>query len=82
MSIVSALVVFSLVWWLVFFMALPIGVQVPEEQQAGNAASAPSQPALKQKIGWTTLIAAVITILWCCNQHYRWLDWGLLLGLS
>ena len=62
MDIVSAFVVYILLWWLVFFMALPVGVQVPDsdEMGRGHATSAPRRPLLLRKALAATAIAAVL----------------------
>lgn len=64
MDIVSAFVVYILLWWLVFFMALPVGVQVPDETEVekGHATSAPRRPYLGRKALAATAIAAVLWI--------------------
>ena len=61
MSIVTGLVVYIILWWLVLFMVLPWGVRTPEESAAGHVASAPAAPRLWLKFGITTGIA---TVLW------------------
>ncbi len=65
MDIASAIVVYVLLWWLVFFMALPVGVQVPEETEVGkgHATSAPRRPYLGRKALAATAIAAVLWIV-------------------
>ena len=64
MGIATALLVYVIAWWLVFFMMLPIGVKTHEEAgeevEAGHATSAPVNPNLKKKALAATLIAAVI----------------------
>jgi len=56
----SAVAVYVIIWWCVFFMALPFGVRPPEEAEPGHAASAPVRPRLWLKAAVTTLIAAVL----------------------
>ena len=62
----STILVFVVVWWLVFFMTLPIGAQsfheAGENVETGNVESAPMKPRLWLKAGAATVIAAVITI--------------------
>ena len=41
----AAIVTFVMVWWLVFFMALPFGAAPEEHPQPGNVESAPAQAA-------------------------------------
>jgi len=63
MSLVSAIVTFAIMWWLVFFMVLPFGVRTAEEAgealEPGQAPSAPVRPRLWLKVGVTTLLTAV-----------------------
>lgn len=62
----SAALVFVVVWWLVFFMSLPIGArsyhEAGEDIETGNAPSAPIRPRLWLKAGISTFIAIVMTI--------------------
>jgi predicted secreted protein len=62
----SAALVFVVVWWLVFFMSLPIGARSYHEAgknvDVGNAPSAPMRPRIWMKAGISTLIAVVLTI--------------------
>jgi len=62
MDIASAIVVYVLLWWLVFFMALPVGVQVPDDDEIGkgHATSAPRRPYLGRKALAAAVIAAVL----------------------
>ena len=65
MDIVSAVVVYVLLWWFGFFLALPIGVRVPDESEVGrgHASSAPRRPYLLRKVLAATLIAAVLWVV-------------------
>jgi predicted secreted protein len=60
----SGIVVFVIIWWLVFFMILPIGVRSPEEAgvevEPGHAPSAPVRPRIGLKAGATTLISVAL----------------------
>jgi len=64
MGWVTALLVYGVIWWLVFFMALPVGVKSQEESDEptvpGTHASAPEQPNLWKKAAATTVIAALL----------------------
>jgi len=66
MNIATIILVFLVSWWMVFFMALPIGVRAQSETEdemvAGTVSSAPGNPNLKKKAIYTTVIAVVITI--------------------
>jgi predicted secreted protein len=61
MSVYGAVVTFAVVWWLIFFMALPFGVRPEEHPVKGTVESAPARPRLWLKAGVTTLLAALAT---------------------
>ena len=61
MSWFGALVVFTVVWWLVFFVTLPFGVRRIENPEQGHDAGAPEKPRLLIKAGITTAIAGAVT---------------------
>jgi predicted secreted protein len=56
----EGLVAFVIIWWLLFFMVLPWGVQVPDQVEKGHATSAPAKPQLWRKMAVTTGIALVV----------------------
>ncbi len=64
MSIATGLMVYGIIWWLVFFIALPIGNRTAEEVGAdvepGHAESAPVKPRLWLKAGITTVAAGLL----------------------
>lgn len=59
-------IMLSLIWWLVFFCLLPIGVknahEVGEKTVDGQELGAPVKPNLKKKAFYTTLIAVALTL--------------------
>jgi predicted secreted protein len=73
----SALALYLLFWVFTFFLILPIGVRTAEEEGAepvpGQAPSAPQQPMLWKKVGWTTAVSAVVTTLFVANWQAEWL---------
>ena len=63
MSLISALAIFFIIWWLVLFAVLPFGVR--SQQDAGDVTlgtdhGAPERPRLARKFAVTTAIAAVV----------------------
>ncbi len=70
MDLFGILVVFTIVWWLVFFMALPFGVKVPDEPEPGHAPSAPDKPRVALKAAITTVIAVALTGLAVAAVEY------------
>ena len=63
MSVVSAILVYLIVWMIVFFISLPIGINVSKELIPGNANSAPVKTNLKAKFFYSILIALPLTYL-------------------
>ena len=76
MSFVSGLVVYILLWWWVFLMALPFGVKAPDAVENGHATSAPAKPMLWCKAGVATAISAVLLALvhWVIASEFIRLD--------
>lgn len=72
MGPVSGIVVYVILWWVVFFTMLPIGVKTPsdlgEAPGDGHAPSAPVRPHMLRKVLAASVIAAV---LW---GAYYWLQ--------
>ena len=71
MSIVEAIVVFAIVWWLFFFMLLPWGVERNETPEEGHDAGAPVRPRLVRKALAATVLAAAATaiIRWAVESY-------------
>ena len=61
MSWFGALVIFTVVWWMIFFITLPFGVTAPENIEAGHDPGAPDTPRLGIKALITTAIATILT---------------------
>ena len=60
---VGGVVVYLLIWWVVLFTMLPIGVRGQWEEGGpvkGSEPGAPAAPRLWRKALWTTLISAVL----------------------
>jgi predicted secreted protein len=58
--------IYIVVWWVVLFATLPIGVHSQEESGdivPGTDPGAPTVPNLRAKLGWTTVISAVILLI-------------------
>ena len=70
MGVVSGLVLFAVIWFMTFFIALPIRVQTQGDLKdvvPGTHAGAPEHHHLKKKAMWTTLAALVL--------------WGIIAGI-
>ncbi len=63
MTLTSGIAVYFILWWLVFFIVLPFGVQTQEGDEAmveGTSPSAPRRPLLLRKALITTVLAALV----------------------
>ena len=64
MTWTSGIVLYIIIWWLVFFMTLPVGVRPPhemgEEAEPGHEAGAPVRTHLRVKFLAATVIAAAL----------------------
>lgn len=80
MGPISGLLVYLVIWWLIFFMLLPIGVRAQNEEGGevvpGTPESAPRQPRIGRKILAATLAAMPVWGL------VYWLVTSGLIGLS
>lgn len=68
MTIVSALVLFMVIWFLALLVALPIRVRTQGEEGSvvrGTPSSAPSDPMIGRKLRWATLAALAIWLPLC-----------------
>ena len=74
MSLISAFAIFFIIWWIVLFTTLPIGVRSQAEEEdvtLGTEHGAPARPALLRKMALTTAISLVlfglfylVTVVW------------------
>ncbi|MEM8876962.1 MAG: DUF1467 family protein [Pseudomonadota bacterium] len=63
MTITAGLAIYFIIWWVVLFTVLPVGVR-PQSDQGdivpGSAPSAPVNVSLGRKAIWTTIIASIV----------------------
>ena len=64
MSITGSIVVYVIIWWIVFFSVLPIGIKHDKKPFTNNLEGidpgAPKNPNILKKFLYTTLITTVI----------------------
>jgi predicted secreted protein len=64
----SALVVWLIIWWLVLFIILPIGIRGQAEENdvlEGSEPGAPHTLDIKRKFIQTTIVASVLWVIAC-----------------
>ena len=64
MGITGSIIVYVMIWWIIFFSVLPIGIQsnkeIFKEKIEGMDPGAPKNPEIAKKFLITTLITTVI----------------------
>ena len=64
MGIPGSLIIFVLIWWIVFFSVLPVGIRsekkIFKESLEGNDIGAPKNPNIAKKFIITTLITTIL----------------------
>jgi predicted secreted protein len=60
MSILTAIFIYFLIWWVMLFTVLPLGIARNQEDGKGFDAGAPARPDLKKKLLLNTVISAAI----------------------
>jgi len=69
-NIVSAIVIFIVIWWLTLFIVLPFGVRRTENPEAGHDPGAPLRPMMWRKVAVTTAITVVLfAILYAIAEY-------------
>ena len=74
MNVVTGLVTYFIIWWLVLFMVLPWGNRPHEAPEAGHIASAPAKPRIGLKFGITTGISALFFLIVWAMIESGWID--------
>ena len=85
MSIVSAIVLYAVIWFMVLFVALPIGLSTQGDEGdilPGTHAGSPARISMKRKAGWVTLwatliwaiIAGIIISEWISVRDFDWFE--------
>ena len=67
MGITGSIIVFVIIWWIIFFSVLPIGIQSNKEKFRerieGIDPGAPKNPKIAKKFIITTIITSIIFIV-------------------
>lgn len=64
MNVASLFLTYLIIWWLVFFMLLPVGVKAEDRPIEGQASSAPQNPNIWKKAFACSLISALLLALY------------------
>ena len=66
MSLFECFIIYIIIWWILFFISLPIGVKKSKELISGQDAGAPEKTYLRKKfiiVSIITLIFTYITVM-------------------
>ena len=67
MGITGSIIVYVLIWWIIFFSVLPVGIQSNKEKFkeriGGIDSGAPINPKIAKKFLITTIITTIIFIV-------------------
>ena len=67
MGITGSIIVYVLIWWMIFFSVLPVGIQSNKEKFKeridGIDPGAPNNPKIGKKFLITTIITSIIFIV-------------------
>ena len=67
MGITGSIIVYVLIWWMIFFSVLPVGIQSNKEKYKerieGIDQGAPNNPKIGKKFLITTIITSIIFIV-------------------
>ena len=67
MGITGSIIVYVIIWWIIFFSVLPIGIQsnkeVFKEKVEGMDPGAPKNPKIAKKFLITTIITSIIFVV-------------------
>ena len=67
MGITGSIIVYVLIWWIIFFSILPVGIQSKKEKFKesieGIDPGAPNNPKIGKKFFITTIITTIIFIV-------------------
>ena len=67
MGITGSIIVFVLIWWMIFFSVLPVGIRSKKEKFKegidGIDPGAPNNPKIGKKFLITTIITSIIFIV-------------------
>ena len=76
MGVTSGLVLFAVIWWMIFFVVLPIRVKTQGDLgdvEAGTHAGAPQVHHLKRKAWITTGVSALVWLIIAPIIIFGWL---------
>ena len=62
MYLFTNFLLFVLIWWMIFFISLPIKISVPNNPRDGHANSAPKKTYIGYKVMITTALSIIVML--------------------
>lgn len=75
MSFFNAFFIYLLIWWVMLFTVLPLGVERHDDPGRGFDAGAPKKADLKRKLILNTVISAVILAVIEALAYFGVINW-------
>jgi len=63
------LVIYLILWWLVFFVMLPFGVERDQDVSFGNDPGAPKKSLVKKKAIISSFVTLILTLVAIVIKH-------------
>ena len=63
------LVIYLILWWLVFFVMLPFGVERDHDVRFGNDPGAPKRSLVKKKAIISSFVTLILTLIAIVIKH-------------
>jgi predicted secreted protein len=86
MSLETTVATYLIVWWVVLFSVLPMGVishaEAGLKTPGGGDPAAPVNPNLKRKFITTTWVSALLFAPFWIAVHFHWISLGMLRQLG
>jgi len=85
MSLTFSIAIYVLLWWVVLFAVLPLGVRTQGEDGTvvpGTPESAPTRPRFLRILGLTTLLTSIVFAGFWAIVRYDLIDFGYWLGAT
>jgi len=86
MNLEISFAIYAILWWVVLFSILPLGVishaEAGVKAPGGGDPASPVNPNLKRKFITTTWVSAAIFAPFWIAAHFHWLTMDMLRGLG
>ena len=63
------LVIYLILWWLVFFVMLPFGIERDQDVKFGNDPGAPKKSLVKKKAIISSFVTLILTLIAIVIKH-------------